>query len=109
MPEGDTILRAARRLHTAMAGREITRFEASASRLLNVERVGRTVVAVRARGKHLLMDFDDGMILHSHLRMRGAVEGDSPMDVADRSFVGGDGSSVQERWFWVWTWRSRNC
>lgn len=71
MPEGDTILRAARRLHAAMAGREVTRFESSASRLLNVERVGHTVVGVRARGKHLLMDFDDGKILHSHLRMRG--------------------------------------
>lgn len=71
MPEGDTIFRAAQRLHQVMAGREVSRFEASASKLLNVDRVGRTVVGVRARGKHLLMDFDDGMILHSHLRMRG--------------------------------------
>lgn len=54
-----------------MAGRKVSRFEASAPRLANVDRVGRTVVGVRARGKHLLMDFDDGRILHSHLRMKG--------------------------------------
>lgn len=33
---------------------------------------GRVLEAVRARGKHLLLHFDDGRCLHSHLRMSGA-------------------------------------
>ena len=33
---------------------------------------GRVLEAVEARGKHLLLAFDNGRILHSHLRMTGA-------------------------------------
>jgi endonuclease-8 len=33
---------------------------------------GRVLAAVRARGKHLLLEFDNGRSLHSHLRMTGA-------------------------------------
>jgi endonuclease-8 len=33
---------------------------------------GRVLEAVEARGKHLLVRFDNGRILHSHLRMTGA-------------------------------------
>jgi endonuclease VIII len=33
---------------------------------------GRVLEAVHARGKHLLVTFDSGRILHSHLRMTGA-------------------------------------
>lgn len=34
--------------------------------------VGRVVEAVEARGKHLLVRFDDGRTLHTHLRMEGS-------------------------------------
>lgn len=33
---------------------------------------GRTVRAVEARGKHLLIGFADGLVLHTHMRMTGA-------------------------------------
>jgi endonuclease-8 len=33
---------------------------------------GHVLAAVRARGKHLLLQFDEGRYLHSHLRMTGA-------------------------------------
>jgi endonuclease VIII len=34
--------------------------------------VGTTVEAVEARGKHLLVRFDNDLVLHSHMRMTGA-------------------------------------
>lgn len=34
--------------------------------------VGRTVVAVEAQGKHLLMRLDSGQVLHSHMKMTGS-------------------------------------
>ena len=61
MPEGDTIFRAARTLHTALAGRAVTHFETQYAQLARVHHdapiVGRTIDRVDARGKHLLMHF----------------------------------------------------
>ena len=70
MPEGDTILRAARALHTALAGKIMRGF--SSSKLPRARLVGRTIVAVEAKGKHLLVRLDDGRVLHSHMRMSGS-------------------------------------
>lgn len=71
MPEGDTIHRAAARLHAALAGRRLTRLEAP--RLARpMPPAGTAVARVEARGKHLLVHFDDGHVLHTHLRMDGA-------------------------------------
>ena len=71
MPEGDTITRAAGNLHTVLAGRRLVRFEAP--RLVGrPPRIGTTVDAVEARGKHLLVHFSDGRALHTHLRMTGS-------------------------------------
>ena len=77
MPEGDTIFRTAEVLRAALVGRRVTAARArpqpgmrhvpDLSRLL-----GATVTTVEARGKHLLIGFDDGFILRSHLRMRGS-------------------------------------
>ena len=72
MPEGDTILRTARSLRTWLEGREIT---AARSRTIKapVERVvGRRVTDVEARAKHLLVHFDSGDVLHTHMQMTGA-------------------------------------
>ena len=71
MPEGDTIHRLAGRLHAALAGRVVRRMHADAPRLAGADLVGRRVEAVRAHGKHLLMHFQGGGVLHSHMRMRG--------------------------------------
>jgi endonuclease-8 len=76
MPEGDTIFRAAQTLHRALAGRVVERFESVLPQLMRVDHdhpvAGRTVDAVSARGKHLLMTFSGDLVLHTHMRMNGA-------------------------------------
>lgn len=76
MPEGDTVFRLARRMHTALAGQAITRCELRVPRVATVDLRGGTVREVLSRGKHLLMRIDTlgsgALTLHSHLRMDGA-------------------------------------
>jgi endonuclease VIII len=76
MPEGDTIRTAAARIGAALIDREIESIETPQPRHAMdrwPERLaGRRVRAVDARGKHLLVRFDGGLTLHSHLRMGGA-------------------------------------
>ena len=71
MPEGDSIRRAAGRLG-ALAG---SRVEASAPhpRGTAVARAvdGRVLEAVEPRGKNLLLRFEGGIVVHSHLGMTG--------------------------------------
>jgi endonuclease-8 len=75
MPEGDTILRAARTLNEALAGRRVTHFESVFARISRAgdhfSIPGRTIERVDARGKHLLMWFSGGLVLRTHLRMHG--------------------------------------
>jgi endonuclease VIII len=75
MPEGDMILRAARRMGAALVGREIESVETPQRRHAMdrwPERLaGRGVRSVDTHGKHLFVRFDGGLTLHSHLRMRG--------------------------------------
>lgn len=76
MPEGDTIHRAARTLHTALAGRVITRFETVLPQLARVDEdaplAGRVVDSVEAAGKNLLMHFSGDLHLRTHMRMHGS-------------------------------------
>src|SRR5207237_2507805 len=77
MPEGDTILRAARTLNRAISGKEVRRLELGSVRdrgpLREVEfRPGVRVEGADARGKHLLISFGDGRTLHSHMGMTGS-------------------------------------
>jgi endonuclease-8 len=76
VPEGDTILRAARTLHAALAGRRLTAFDsrlvAVAAAAARLRIVGRTIERVTARGKHLLFVFEGGAVLHTHQGMRGS-------------------------------------
>lgn len=76
MPEGDTIFRAARTLHRALAGRIVTRFESVYPALTRVDvqapLAGRTIETVTSRGKHLLMTFTGDLVLHTHMRMNGS-------------------------------------
>ncbi|MFR9730827.1 DNA-formamidopyrimidine glycosylase family protein [Saccharopolyspora sp. MS10] len=72
MPEGDTVFRACRRLHEALAGEELVRGELRHPRLAEVPLRGRVVREVRPVGKHLLLRFTDDRTLHSHLGMDGA-------------------------------------
>ncbi|MFI1864436.1 Fpg/Nei family DNA glycosylase [Streptomyces jumonjinensis] len=72
MPEGDTVWQTARRLHTALAGQSLTRFDLRVPRFATADLTGRTVLDVTPRGKHLLTRIEGGFTLHSHLRMDGA-------------------------------------
>lgn len=68
MPEGDTIWRTAAALRARLQGRRVV-----AARPAAFERLaGATVTSVEPVGKHLLIRFDSGLALHSHMRMRGA-------------------------------------
>ncbi|MGW4034312.1 Fpg/Nei family DNA glycosylase [Streptomyces sp. NPDC004838] len=72
MPEGDTVWQTAKRLHTALAGQSLTRFDLRVPRFATADLTGRTVLDVTPRGKHLLTRIEGGYTLHSHLRMDGA-------------------------------------
>jgi len=69
MPEGDTIFRAATTLHKALGGARVTRFE---SARLGTGPVGERVEEVVARGKNLLVRFEKGRTLRTHMRMHGS-------------------------------------
>ena len=71
MPEGDTIHRAAAHLRPALVDRPLVRFEARRSPR-PWPQPGTIVTGVEARGKHLLVHFDDGWTLQTHMRMTGS-------------------------------------
>src|SRR3984893_12245269 len=76
MPEGDTIFRAARTLHRALAGEVVTGFESVLPKLERVEVdagvIGRTIEKVEADGKWTLMYFSSDLILLTHMLMSGS-------------------------------------
>jgi len=72
MPEGDTVLRAARALGRSLEGKRLTHFGSSLPRLADANLSGRRVQTVEARGKNLLVRFDDGRALVTHMRMTGS-------------------------------------
>ncbi|HYJ22286.1 MAG TPA: DNA-formamidopyrimidine glycosylase family protein [Solirubrobacterales bacterium] len=73
MAEGDTILRAARRLDAALSGETVAVSAPDPrGRAAGVERLdGRRLDAVESHGKNLLLRFGD-LVLHSHLGMNGS-------------------------------------
>ena len=71
MPEGDTVFRTAARLHEALAGKEVTRFDIRVPGSATSDLRGETVREVVPRGKHLLERIGE-WTLHSHLKMEGA-------------------------------------
>ncbi|MDV9176604.1 DNA-formamidopyrimidine glycosylase family protein [Streptomyces sp. W16] len=71
MPEGDTVWQTAKRLHTALAGKVLTRSDLRVPKYATADLTGRTVLDVTPRGKHLLTRIEGGLTLHSHLRMDG--------------------------------------
>jgi endonuclease-8 len=72
MPEGDTIHRAARTLQKAIGGRTLEAFESPLPELADRVAPGTRIDSVRARGKHLIVRFEDGRILDTHMRMDGS-------------------------------------
>lgn len=77
MPEGDTIARTADVLRAVLIDRPITAARSQPQpglrRVPDLSRlVGSTVTSVVSRGKHLLIGFDTGDTLRTHLRMSGS-------------------------------------
>jgi endonuclease-8 len=68
VPEGDTIWRSAAALTERVGG--LTLKEARPEALARLR--GRMLEVVEPRGKHLLMRFSGGWVLHSHMRMTGS-------------------------------------
>jgi len=76
MPEGDTILRAARRIRPVLVGRVPDEIRTPQPRHAPdrwpQRLAGRGVMGVDSYGKHLFLRFEGDLTLHSHLRMHGA-------------------------------------
>jgi endonuclease-8 len=73
MPEGDSLHRAARRLQ-ALVGEHVeveSPHPQAAVKRLPEQLSGRRLESVEAVGKNLLLRFEGGLVLRSHLRMRG--------------------------------------
>jgi endonuclease VIII len=73
MPEGDTLHRAARRLQVLVGDAvEARAVHPRAAAVGVAEQIdGRRLEAVDAHGKNLLLRFEGGLVLRSHLRMSG--------------------------------------
>jgi endonuclease VIII len=79
VPEGDSIHRLAAKLRPRLVGGRVRSFDAhDIADAVAATVVGRAVVAVEARGKNLLVRFDDGRALHVHLRMLGRMGFERP-------------------------------
>jgi endonuclease-8 len=72
VPEGDTIFRAASTLHRVLAGHRVVTCESPLAAVTQAAFAGHVVTKVEARGKNLLIVFDDGRVLHTHMRMDGS-------------------------------------
>src|SRR5947207_15390169 len=68
MPEGDTIWRTAATLRQGLEGKRV--LDARPAMLKRL--AGTTITEVKPVGKHLLIRFDNGLAIHSHMRMRCA-------------------------------------
>jgi len=83
--EGDTIHRLAGGLNRALGEANLKAFRFSGRRSAKMPEPGERIVEIRARGKHLLMRFEAGSTLHTHLGMSGTwrvspTEGSRGMD-----------------------------
>ncbi len=74
MPEGDTLFRTAAGLRPYLVGRDVRAARAQGPGAVpQIHRVvGKRVDAVEAQGKNLLIRFDGGLELRTHLRMNGS-------------------------------------
>jgi endonuclease-8 len=71
VPEGDTIFQTAAALRPLLVGQRILRANARSPGPQIQRIVGARVVSIEPIGKHMLMRFDNGLTLHTHLRMGG--------------------------------------
>ena len=72
MPEGDTLVRTADGLRPFLLGRTVTAASARAPGPQAQRLIGAAVTAVEAQGKNLLIRFNNGLEVRTHLRMHGS-------------------------------------
>ena len=72
MPEGDTLHRVAFQISRQIGGRRAEAARARPELTRAAELAGQCLDTAQARGKHLLLDFDGGLSVHSHLGMTGS-------------------------------------
>jgi endonuclease-8 len=70
MPEGDTIFRAATALQRALQGARVTSFESDVLR--GPFPTGERIEKIEARGKNLILRFEQGRALRTHMMMTGS-------------------------------------
>lgn len=93
MPEGDSIAWLAQKLRRAILGKTVRKVLAQT---IPEDLVGRTVTAVESRGKNLLVRFDDGRVLHVHLRMLGRMRVESPHMLAQKEKLRGPARAIPQ-------------
>jgi len=71
VPEGDTIFHTAAALRPLLVGQTILAARARAPGPAIERVVGSHVTSIEPVGKHMLIRFDNGLTLHTHLRMAG--------------------------------------
>jgi endonuclease-8 len=74
MPEGDTIFRTAATLSKAIGQKTVRRFRSPlpAVSAYSERLSGQRITRVEPRGKNLLIHFEDGTALHTHMKMTGS-------------------------------------
>jgi endonuclease VIII len=72
MPEGDTIYRTAEVLRRTLGHDALVAARGRPGGVQLERVIGSRTVAVRSRGKHLLIVFECGLTLHTHMQMRGS-------------------------------------
>lgn len=71
MPEGDTVWRTATRLHKALAGSPLVLSDFRVPAIATLDVRGSVTAEIVSAGKHLLHRLDNGLTIHSHLKMEG--------------------------------------
>jgi endonuclease-8 len=72
MPEGDTIYRTAVTLSRVLLGKAITKCTSYVADVRPEYLEGKIVSKVDSQGKNLLIHFNNGPVLHTHMRMSGS-------------------------------------
>src|SRR3954451_24827383 len=72
MPEGDTLRRTAAGLAPHLVGKPVTSARAPTGAAQADRIVGATIESVEAAGKNLVIRFDNGLELRTHMRMNGS-------------------------------------
>jgi endonuclease VIII len=71
VPEGDTIFQTAAALRSLLVGRQVLAASARTPGPAIERVVGSHVTSIEPFGKHMVIRFDNGLALHTHLRMSG--------------------------------------